>query len=201
MSNIWIKLTFNTYNLLEDKEELVEELRKECTVQEKQHWYPAVCSGTEFLAEILINSPLSEFINDIVIPGLAWDMLKTSIKNIVKSFATFIEKNKEFDLQELKFTFNDIVLTINGVDGNNYGNLLKLYNSLPAHLKTFNRLNIKNIIGIELPFIESEETDKYGNKEYYYPPLDTPETEILWKITYHYGLDVCYYNPTRKEVI
>lgn len=200
MSNIWIKLTFNTYNLLQGKEELVEELRKECVVQEKQLWYPAACTGTEFLAEILINSPLSEFINDIVIPGIAWDLLKTSIKNIVKSFAAFIEKNREFDLQELKFTFNDIVLTINDVDSNNYGNLLKLYKNLPAHLKTLNKLNIKDIIEIELPFVESKETDEFGNKEYYYPPLDTPETDFLWKITYNYGLDTCFYNPA-KEII
>lgn len=199
MNNIWIRITFNSYNNLDDKDALISELRQVCPVQEGKRWYSHACTGLEFVVEFFINSPLSDFIKGIVLPGLAWDATKTALKKISSAFSTFLAKNEGFDLQHLQLTFDDVVIKVNGID--TYGFLLRLYQMLPHHLEVLSRIGITDVVKIELPFIEGDETDKYGNKEYYYPPLDTPEDEYLWKITYLLGCESCYYKPSTEKTV
>jgi len=51
-NDIWIKITFNSKEQVEGKNELIEELRQVCVVQERKLWYPSCDSGAEFFAEI-----------------------------------------------------------------------------------------------------------------------------------------------------
>lgn len=48
--DIWIQLTFNSNGNFEGKDELIEDIRKVCVVQERKEWYPAACNDAEFFA-------------------------------------------------------------------------------------------------------------------------------------------------------
>ncbi|MBQ9636531.1 MAG: hypothetical protein IJV36_01375 [Prevotella sp.] len=195
---IWLRVTFNSYSNLDKKEELLSELRKICPVQESEEWYAHACTGMEFLVELFINSPLGEFVKGIVIPGLAWDATKLALKKVNSLFASFMEKNEGFDLQRLQLSFDDVTIVVHGIES--YAFLLRLYQMFPQHLPVLEKLQVTGISKIELPFVESGDVDKYGNKEYIYPPLDTPEADYLWRIIYHLGLDKCYYKPETKTL-
>lgn len=59
---------------------------------------------------------------------------------------------------------------------------------------------IKNISKIRLPYIEDidEDTGKVSYREW--SLKDGDDEEIFWKIVYE-RLEICFYNPRKKEVI
>lgn len=199
IKDIWIQLTFNSKGDFEGKDEFVEELRKVCVVQERKEWYPSACSGYEFIAEVLFNSTFGDFIQNIVLPGLAWDVLKLSCSKIWEAFRKFTEKNEGFELQTLTLTFNDATIVVNETLDNHYGFLVRLFQILPKHWVKFQELGIKDIIKIELPLLPNDESvellEKYCTEE-----VETPDN-CLWIIQYELGLESCYYSPAMMQLV
>ena len=198
-NDIWIKITFNCESNLEGKEELIEDLRKVCVVQERKLWYPAACTGSEFFAEILFNSPLTQFIQNIVIPGLAWDALKFGCSKVWEAFSKFAKKNEGFDLQTLTLTFNDASVNVNGTLGNHYGFLVHLFQCLPKHWAKFQALGLKDIIKIELPVLPN----KYNVEllQQYCTEEDKTPENCLWYLEYELGLENIYYSPALMKIV
>lgn len=198
-NDIWIKITFNSKEQVEGKNELIEELRQVCVVQERKLWYASADTGAEFFAEVLFNTPLGQFVQNVVIGGLVWDALKMSCAKIWDAFSTFAKKNGSIDLQSLTFSFNDATVKINGTLGDNYGFLVRLFQSLPKHWAKFQELGIKDIIKIELPVLPNDHSvellEKYCTEE-----VETPEN-CLWMIRYELGLESCYYSPAKMEIV
>lgn len=198
-NDIWIKITFNSKEQVEGKDELMEELRQVCVVQERKLWYPSCDSGTEFFVEILFNSPLSLFIQNVVIPGLAWDALKICCSKLWDAFTKFERKNGGVDLQTLTLTFNDATVKVNGTLGNNYFFLVRLFQCLPNHWERLQELGLKDIIKIELPVLPNDNSiellEKYCTEE-----DETPEN-CLWYIRYELGFENCYYSPALLKVV
>ena len=198
-NNIWIKITFNSKEKVEGKDELLEELRQVCVVQERKLWYPSFDSGSEFFAEVLFNCDLAKFVHDVVIAGLAWDAIKIACIKVWKAFTTFAERNEGLDLQKLTLTFNDATIQVNGILGNNYLFLVKLFQCLPKHWNKFRELKLKDIIKVELPVLPNDNSvellDKYCPKE-----DDTPEN-CLWYMRYELGLETCYYCPSLMKIV
>lgn len=195
---IWIQIRFNSYNQLDGCDEFVNELEKICPVQRNEEWYPSACSGMEFVLKLFINGPIGAFITDIVLPGLAWDVTKLAFIKIHHLLKDFLEKNEEFDLQKLEFTFDDIVLRFNSIE--NYGALLNFYHILPEHLQDLKKQGIEGISKIELPFIEDVD-ENTGERYFRHPYLGCPKQEFLWKVTYNKGCDTCYYKPSIKKIL
>lgn len=198
-SNIWIKITFNSCGEFEGKDEFLEELREVCVVQERELWYPAACTGGEFFAEVLIDSPLAHFVKDVVICGVAWDLLKAACTKIWEAFSRFAKKNEGFDLQTLTLAFNDTTVKVNGTLGNHYGFLVSLFHSMPKHWARFQQLGLKDIIEIELPVLPNEDNEEL--LQCYYTEEDTTPENCLWHIQYELGLETCYYSPALMKIV
>jgi hypothetical protein len=200
MSNdIWIQLTFNSYGNFEGKDELIEELRKVCVVQERKKWYPAACTGAEFFATLNFNLSFTAFLNNVIIPNVVFLAFIVACKAIWKAASSFLKKNKGFELQTLTLTFNDATIVVNETLENHYGFLVRLFQSLPKHWAKLQELGLKNIDMIELPVLHTDASvellEKYCSEE-----GETPEN-CLWLISYELGLEHCYYSPAMMKVV
>ena len=170
-------------------------------MQVREEHYAAACTGMEFVAIVLIKGSLAEVVKDMIIAGVAWDLTKKALKAIWNAFYKFVEKNERLaDMQQLELTFNDATIKINGVLEERYSYLLRLFQSFPGHWNTLEKLGIENISEIELPF-ELYKEDENSEIEYIDPMLDTPEEDYLWKVSYCWGCDRCYYNPHEKILV
>lgn len=197
-NDIWIKITFNSKQKVEGKEELIEGLRQVCVVQERKLWYASFDSGAEFFVEILFYSPLSLFIQNVVIPGLTWDALKLGCSKIWDAFSNFAKKNDGFDLQSLTLTFNDVTVRVNGTLGDNYGFLIRLFQIMPKNWAKFQKLGLRDIIKIELPVLSNDNNVELL-QQYCKEEDETPEN-CLWHIRYALGLESCYYSPAMMKL-
>ena len=196
-NKIWIRIESNNYCLLEGKDELIENLRQVCVVQEKKVWYPAACTGFEFVSEILFNSTLSEFIQNIVVGGLAWDVIKKTCVKILESLGNFAQKNNEFDFGNWKLCFDDVTIIVS--ENLNYAQIVNIYQKFPYHLENLKKKDISQITQIELMYYESikEESHKTEIKKV----CDVSENELLWKVWNSYGCGRCYYIPANETLI
>lgn len=198
-NDIWIKITFNSKENVEGKDELINELRQVCVVQERKLWYPSFDFGSEFFAEVLFNCDLAKFIQNVVIAGIAWDAIKIACIKVWSAFAKFAERNEGTDLQTLTLNFNDAIIKVNGILGDNYLFLVKLFQCLPKHWNKLQELKLNDIIKIELPVLPNDHSvellEKYCTEE-----DETPEN-CLWHIHYELGLENCYYSPLKKKIV
>ena len=198
-SGTWIQIQFNTYNLYDGSDELVRELKEICPVQASTKWYPAACTGFELLLSLNFNLSLSEFLNNVLIPGAQFSCVCAAAKTIWKCFDKFYKKNHAIEIHELNLTFDDVTFLFENVMS--YDAMRKFYDELPEHLQHLESENIKNISEIKLPYIE-EKDDETGEISYREWSLeDGDEEELFWSITYERGLERCLYNPQKKEVI
>lgn len=198
-NDIWIQLTFNSNGDLEGKDELIEELRKVCVVQERKEWYPAACTGSEFFAALNFNLTLTAFLNNVLIPGAELWAFTAACKAVWKAFGNFLKKNEGFELQTLTLTFNDATIVVNETLENHYGFLVSLYQILPKHWAKLQKLGLKNIDRIELPVLPNDNSIDLLEK-YCTDDEKSPEN-CLWMIRYELGLEYCYYCPAIMDVV
>lgn len=195
---MWVKLTFNSNGTFQGKEEFIEDLKGICVVQVREQWYPAACTGFEFLAEILINEDVTDFIKNVIVAGATWDVLKSMCSKIWDAFKKFVQDNEEFDLQKLTLSFNDATIVIHGVLEDQKGFLMGLYQCLPDHWIKLKEMGVDNIIKIELPYLpklRDDLQDYFNDCE-----KQTPEN-CLWLISYQLGLESCYYSPAQQKLL
>lgn len=198
-SGLWIRIEFNTYNQYEGADELISDLREICPVQAPTRWYPAACSGLEFVLGLNFNLSLSAFLNNVLIPGVEFAGVCAAAKAVWKCFERFYKKNEAIEIKELELTFDDVTILLEDVLS--YGALLQLYREFPEHLRHLESEGIKNISKIRLPYIKDTDEDT-GEVSYRAWSLeDSDDDEIFWKIVYELGLEICFYNPRKKEVI
>ena len=198
-NGIWIRVQFNTNNQYEGADELVKELKQICPVQASTKWYPAACTGLEMLLSLNFNLSLSAFLNNVLIPGAEFAGICAAAKAIWNSFDKFYKKNEVIELNEFSLNFDDVTILFKNVMS--YEALKKFYEELPEHLQYLDKEGVKNIREIKLPYIEEidDETGKIGYRTWSLE--DGDDEELLWKIDYERGLEKCYYNPRKKEII
>lgn len=194
---IWIRIQINNYSLLEGQDELISELSELCIVQAKKKWYPAACTGCEFLVALNFNLTLEAFLNNVLIPGAELWAFTKICRKVWDTFSKFLKKNEGFDLQNLELCFNDV--TIRVVGSPTYGTLVKLYQSFPHHFEILKKKEITEMSEIILPYTECIDEES-GETTYDWTYWDTPEEKLLWKIRYLLGCETCYYCP-KKEII
>lgn len=196
--NLWVKLLFNSNGTFQGKEEFIDDLQDICVVQVREKWYPAACTGYEFLAEILINVSVTDFIKDVVIAGATWDVLKMACSKIWGVFIRFVQNNEELDLQSLTLSFNDVTIVIHDALEDKNSFLISLYQCLPCHWIKLKELGVDNIIKIELPSMPKQRDDLLGFIDD--SEKQTPEN-CLWLINYELGLESCYYSPRHQKLL
>lgn len=198
-NNIWIRIKFFTDSQLKGREELVSDLSKVCVVQDLTEWIPAESSGTEFIAEILLNASLSDLFENVVLPGFTWDAIKLSLSKIWKALLAFADKNDEIRLPKLTIRSNDITIKLNEVMGDQLSFIHDFYDCLKSHWPTLKAAGIKNVNRIELPVRPND--DNTDVLQYVNPDLDETPDNCVWLISYDFGVNHCYYIPTTKSVI
>ena len=197
-NSIWIRIQINNYRLLEGLDELISELSELCTVQTRKEWYPASCTGCEFLVALNFNLTLEAFLNNVLIPGAELWAFTKICKKVWDTFSKFLKKNEGFDLQNLELCFNDV--TVRVIGSPTYGTLVKLYQSFPHNFEILKKNEITDISEIILPYsLRKNEEEGITTPEWAY--WDTPEEEILWKIRYLLGCETCYYSPYTEEKV
>ena len=198
-NDIWIRIEFNTNNQYEGTDELLEELREICPVQAPTKWYPAACSGLELVLALNFNLSLTAFINNVLIPGAEFAGVGAVAKRVWKCFEKFYRRNKAIELKKLELTFDDVTLLFKNVMSHDA--LLKFYCDFPEHLCYLEGEGIKNICNIRLPYI-SEIDEATGKVSYREWSLEDGDDEVIfWMVDYERGLEKCFYNPQKREVI
>ncbi len=196
-NRIWIQIQFNNYNQYDGCEELIEELKEICPVQERKKWYPSAGTGLELLLALNFNLSLSAFLNNVFIPGLEFAGVVKAANLIWKSFDKFLKKNEEFEIHQLELTFDDVVIKVEGCP--TYGMLLNLYQQLPHHLEVLKGNGLEDICEIKLPYIMNTdgEADKKTFEVAYW---DDNENEHLWRIRYNLGCETVFYKPAAESL-
>ena len=197
-NQIWIRIEFNNDCHLQGKEELLDELREVCPVQVRNKWYPSAFPGLEFLVSLNFNLSLAEFVNNVVIPNVEFLALYKVCSKVWDAFRRFLEKNKDFDLQQLNLTYDDVVIRFKGSP--NYVAMVQFYQNIGHHLQVLQNNNITDIFEISLPYAEVEDDEK-GSKSIREVWWDYPDADLLWKIKYMLGCETCYYNPVNETIV
>lgn len=198
-NGIWIRIEFNTNNQYEGTDELLRELRQICPVQAPTRWYPAACTGLEFVLALNLNLSLSAFLNNVLIPGVEFAGVCAAAKRVWRCFEKFYRRNKEFEIKELELTFDDITLLL--MDLTSYGALLRFYHELPGHLRRLESEGIKNISEIKVPYVQYTDEDNGEMSFREWSMDDDVDEDLYWRIVYERGLEVCFYNPQTRAVV
>lgn len=198
-NNIWIRITFFTNSQLKGREELVSDLRQVCVVQDLTEWIPAASSGTEFIAEILLNASLADLFENVILPGLTWDALKLSFSKIWDALLGFADKNEEIRLPMLTIQSDDISIKLNDVMGDQWSFIHDFYDCLKSHWPILKEEGVQKINKIELPVRPKD--DNMDVLKYVDPDLDETPDNCAWRISYDFGLNHCYYIPMTKSVM
>lgn len=198
--NVWIEIEFVSTFRLEGKDELVSELKENYNVQARDKWLPAACEDTEMFFRILLNSPLGEFFQQIVVPGLQWDLTKSAIALAFTALTKFVKRNKEVNIQKLDLAFDDIIIRVEDIRNEvTYGHLAQLFSELYKHVTYLRSQGLEGIVQIILPF--EADTDENGNPFYISSTSEAPYTKQLWKVIYENGCMDCYYNPELQKIM
>lgn len=197
-NKLWIRIEFNSDCNLVGRDELLEELSKVCPVQSRNKWYPAAFPGLEFLVGISLNFTLHEFVNNVLIPGVEFLAISKAWSRIWDAFKKFLDENKDYDFQQLKLYFDDVVITFKG--NPSYGTMITIYQSLSHHLEILQQNGITEISEIVFPYCEDLD-EGTGEKQFNETYWDNTDDELLWKVKYSLGCETCYYNPQKEEII
>ncbi len=203
--NIWIVITHCCNTPLKGFDKLKEELEKNYSIQVKKKWLPAYSNYNEIWLDILINSPLAEFLIGTVVSGLIWDVTKTGGKIMLNKFWDSIikfseENNNEQCFEQLNFKFDDITVEINGITNADIVLVSRLFQNIAKHLPSLKAKGIHGITKITVPIEEYEDEGKTQYKESSYEYLDRATAPEIWIIVAEFGLQ-CYVYKVKDEKI
>lgn len=197
-TNLWIRINVNAYSILEGTDDLVNELKENYPVQFRKEWHPAACEGTEIVFQFFADINLRSLLSNVVLPGVAFDIIKIIFKKVWDALQRFIECNRAIDIQSLEFLFNDITIRIENVGKNNYLNLVQLFQVLYRHITIMESNGIKEISLIRLPVIGEEAVELVVQEEM---KNGQKFTDCIWFVQYGLGCEKCYYNSKTEDII
>src|SRR5690554_5227510 len=124
MNDLYVSIEYNDREFL-GLEEFKKELEGKINYQLSPKWIPACSEGAEIWIDIFINSKIVDFLKDIFVGGIIYDLVKsTGKKYIFQPLFTALEnlnnKNEELynGLKVLKFKlkFDDCDIHIGGLN-------------------------------------------------------------------------------------
>ena len=114
MNDLFISLEYN-YREFEEMDSFKKKLEQQYHCQVRPKWIPSASEGAECWMEIFINSDIGEFLKNIVISGVLWDVIKYAGKNYVFTpLFNMLEKLNEdnkcwrgLKMENMTFQFDD----------------------------------------------------------------------------------------------
>ncbi len=172
-NEIFIEFGYNGREI-DGIEEFKNELSEYYLVQGRSIYIPSFSEGGETWFTIFINSSFFEFAKDVVVYGLAWDLLKKGTKKY--SFKPFYSALSRLDkanqdsyglkIQRIKFQFDDIDIILGGIESHRIAVVSKVFNEI-AKRKELIEQEIKLPINkIETPIFHNPSIDKKGYSPY-----------------------------------
>lgn len=205
---VLVRITHNCDPRYIGLNEFKEEIKKDYPVQDRPKWIPSYSEGNEFWLDVFINSPAFEFVKNIVIGGLAWDLIKLGAKKInLKPLLQSIEKLLDQNIGTISFEnvlleFDDITIKIIGVNECFISNLSRIFDALYKEIPYLQSKGLKNISRIVIPVTKSEENNEV-RYSYGLDDLSTNEQDFLtnWEIFAGFGCQRFIYNLKDRSII
>lgn len=142
-NEIFIEFEYNGREI-EGIEMFKDELNQSYLVQGRSIYIPSFSDGGETWFTIFINSSFFEFAKDVVVYGLAWDLLKKGTKNyFLKPFYASLTKLKEANkdsyklrIKRMRFQFDDITIIVGGIEPHRISVISRIFNELSKKKRT-----------------------------------------------------------------
>jgi hypothetical protein len=172
-NNIFIEFEYNGREI-DGIEDFKNELCKYYLVQGKSRYLPACSEGGETWITIFINSSFFQFAKDVIIYGLAWDLLKKgSINYFFKPLFSALnnleianQKSYKLRIQSLKFQFDDIDIIFGGIEPHRIEVVSKIFNEISKRKERIEQKIKLPISKIETPIFHNPKFDKKGYSPY-----------------------------------
>ena len=81
MNDLFISIEYNNREF-DNIDSFKRNLEEQYHCQVRPKWIPAASEGAEFWMDIFINSGIAEFLKNIIIPGILWDVIKYACQHI-----------------------------------------------------------------------------------------------------------------------
>ena len=190
-----VKLTKTVPNNIDTYNEFEAELRKYYIFQSSEQWKPACGSGTEI--GILISISIGWFFNNVIIPGIAYDLFKKFIRRLYHSFKKLNNPCKKADLLTIECIIDGVTIVIEGDLADSPKHLLRIAKDFYDNYLYLKKQGINAINKISMPY------EKVPNiKAHFSQMIDLPQSNnYWWEISYLNGCSICYYNPSSKIII
>lgn len=194
LSPLWIRLEFCHHNTLKGRDEFINELREEYTVQVRDIWYPACCEGTEFVMQVLAHI---EGLKESAIYALELEIIVRCFKKMWMALSNLTKCNESYYLT-LNLEFDDVTIEFQDVYPGNYSSLLRLVSHISEHIQILKKNKIHHISHIT---VNCNLPEEFKDKMSY--EFDDPNIfqKSIWKVNYDLGCNKCYYNPLDKTLL
>ncbi|MEW2920671.1 MULTISPECIES: hypothetical protein [Flavobacteriaceae] len=176
-----IRLHYNTTWKSSDFERINEQLPKNYNFEfeERQYVHTGI-HGFEVWIEIVVTSPIFQFIAGAISSGLFWDFFKKFSKNtFLKPFFSSLQKlnktplgYKKMEIVAIKIKFDDVTIKIYGLRKNFTSILSSIFQQLQAHILKIKSLGLNSISEIRIPLLWTGKRNENGK---------------FYEITYHYN--------------
>jgi len=200
-NNIFIEIDYNEREIA-GIEEFRNELNKHYLIQLKPRYIPAFSEGGETWITVFVNSNFFDFAKDVIVYGLAWDLLKKGttqyffkpLFSALKKLEKANSRSYRLRIQSLKFQFDDIDIIIGGVEPHRIVIISKIFTELIKRKESIEKKIMLKISKIETPIFHNPSIDKKGYSPFL---LDTSCGQpvesyfIMWKIWFNQNRD-CY---------
>lgn len=207
-NEIFIEFEYNGREI-EGIEMFKDELNQSYLVQGRSIYIPSFRDGGETWFTIFINSSFFEFAKDVVVYGLARDLLKKGTKNyFLKPFYASLTKLKEANkdsyklrIKRMRFQFDDITIIVGGIEPHRISVISRIFNELSKRKEQIEHKIKLPINKIETPIFYNPGIDKKGYSPYL---LDTESDQEIdnyldsWKIWFMDDRECKIYNLKEK---
>ena len=185
----WIELRYLTRQSLIGLDEFQEELRQIGSLHKRAIWSSAAGSDSDLWLVV-------KFGLELVASGLAYDLIKISVKKLVGALKRFYKKNEYEQLWSLDLEYDDLTIKFYEIKLQDMNGIVKFMDDFPMHIDFLKGIDVKNIDTIEIVNF-----DIIGIPNEEELALDEDSLFRYWKIVYEYGLDIVYYDSFEKKLL
>lgn len=185
----WIELRYLTRQRLNGLDEFKDELRQIGSLHKRANWSPAAGSDSDLWLVV-------KFGLELVASGIAYDLIKLSVKKLVDALKRLYKKNENEQLWSLDLEYDDLTIRFYEIEHQDMSHIVKFMDDFPIHLDFLKSINIKNINTIEIV-----DFDIIGMPNEDELTMEKNRLFRYWKIFCEYGMDIVYYDSFEKKLI
>lgn len=185
----WIELRYLTRQRLNGLDEFQNELQQIGSLHKRAIWSTAAGSDSDLWLVV-------KFGLELVASGIAYDLIKLSVKKLADALKRLYKKNENEQLWSLDLEYDDLTIRFYGIKHPDMSHIVKFMDDFPIHLDFLKSINIKNINTIEIVDFDiigmPNEDELAMGKDWLFR---------YWKIFCEYGMDIVYYDSFEKKLL